>query len=122
MRYFHKTNNQFHCPTINVDKLWSLVEEPVCGLREPAVVGFFRKVALTLLRLVLSCRMKAREKLFKEATEAKAPVIDCVAQGYYKVLGNGRLPAKPVIVKAKFFSHLAEKKIKEAGGVCVTVA
>ena len=25
MRYFHKTLNQFHCPSINVDKLWSLV-------------------------------------------------------------------------------------------------
>merc|ERR1711993_60214 len=27
MRYFHKTNNKFHCPTVNLDKLWSLVSE-----------------------------------------------------------------------------------------------
>ena len=27
MRYFHKTANKFHCPTVNVDKLWSLVSE-----------------------------------------------------------------------------------------------
>jgi large subunit ribosomal protein L27Ae len=27
MRYFHKTNNKFHCPTINCNKLWSLVSE-----------------------------------------------------------------------------------------------
>lgn len=27
MRYFHKTNNQYYCPTLNVDKLWSLVTE-----------------------------------------------------------------------------------------------
>ena len=25
MRYFHKTNQQFYCPAINVDKIWSLV-------------------------------------------------------------------------------------------------
>ena len=27
MRYFHKTNNKFFCPTLNLDKLWSLVSE-----------------------------------------------------------------------------------------------
>jgi large subunit ribosomal protein L27Ae len=27
MRYFHKTQNQFHCPTVNLDKIWSLVSE-----------------------------------------------------------------------------------------------
>lgn len=29
MRYFHKTVNKFHCPIVNVDKLWSLVPEAV---------------------------------------------------------------------------------------------
>jgi large subunit ribosomal protein L27Ae len=38
------------------------------------------------------------------------------------VLGKGQLPAQPVVVKAKFFSKLAEKKIKEAGGACVLTA
>ena len=27
MRYFHLTRNKYHCPTINLDKLWSLVSE-----------------------------------------------------------------------------------------------
>jgi len=27
MRYYHKTNQKFFCPTINVDKLWTLVSE-----------------------------------------------------------------------------------------------
>jgi ribosomal protein L15 len=44
------------------------------------------------------------------------------AQGYYKVLGKGHLPKQPVIVKAKFFSRRAERKIKEVGGACVLVA
>ncbi|KCV70364.1 chromosome transmission fidelity protein 1 [Fonticula alba] len=55
-------------------------------------------------------------------TEKDALVIDCVANGYFKVLGKGHLPKKPIVVRAKFFSELAEKKIKEAGGVCILVA
>merc|ERR1711990_1113299 len=27
MRYFHKTQNKFHCPSVNLDKIWSLVSE-----------------------------------------------------------------------------------------------
>merc|ERR1711990_755371 len=27
MRYFHKQNNKFFCPLINLDKLWTLVPE-----------------------------------------------------------------------------------------------
>ena len=29
MRYFHKTNNQFHRPIVNLDKIWTLVGEDV---------------------------------------------------------------------------------------------
>ena len=29
MRYFHLTRNKFHCPTVNLDKLWSLVSEQI---------------------------------------------------------------------------------------------
>ena len=66
------------------------------------------------------------EKLQQLAGEQKVdgdkmPVIDCVANGYYKVLGNG-LFKSPAIVKAKFFSQLAEKKIVAAEGVCVPIA
>ncbi|MCE2196880.1 hypothetical protein GQ599_10145, partial [Streptococcus thermophilus] len=52
----------------------------------------------------------------------KAPVINVVRSGYYKVLGKGNLPKQPVIVKAKFFSRKAEEKIKAAGGCCVLMA
>jgi len=60
-------------------------------------------------------------KKYEKVTE-KAPVIDVVRAGYHKVLGKGVLPKQPVIVKAKFFSHAAENKIKKAGGACVLVA
>ena len=59
----------------------------------------------------------------KEASSADSvPVIDTLAAGFGKVLGKGRLPSKPIIVKARWVSELAEKKIKEAGGVVQLVA
>ncbi|CAD5119312.1 unnamed protein product [Dimorphilus gyrociliatus] len=90
MRYFHKTNNKFFCPTVNVDKLWSLLSE------------------------------QHREKYFGEKPDKEtAPVINVVKSGFFKVLGKGKLPSKPVVVKARFFSRKAEEKIKKAGGICV---
>ena len=43
-------------------------------------------------------------------------------QGYFKVLGSGKIPEQPLIVKAKFFSKLAERKLKEVGGAAVLTA
>eukprot|EP01025_Chloroclados_australasicus_P015471 TRINITY_DN1741_c0_g1_i1.p3 TRINITY_DN1741_c0_g1~~TRINITY_DN1741_c0_g1_i1.p3 ORF type:complete len:148 (-),score=15.03 TRINITY_DN1741_c0_g1_i1:152-595(-) len=53
---------------------------------------------------------------------SKAPLIDVTKYGKFKVLGKGRLPPQPVVVKAKFFSKLAEKKIKQVGGACLLTA
>ena len=90
MRHFHYTRNKYHCPIVNLDKIWSLVGED------------------------------ARAAAAKDAS--KAPVIDVTAHGISKVLGKGQLPQQPVVVKAKFFSKLAEAKIKAAGGACVLTA
>jgi large subunit ribosomal protein L27Ae len=90
MRHFHLTKQKYWCPTINLDKLWTLVSEQT-------------------------------RTVYKDKTD-KAPVIDVVRSGYYKVLGKGHLPEQPVIVKAKFFSRQAEEKIKAVGGACVLVA
>ena len=51
-----------------------------------------------------------------------APVIDVTKLGFFKVLGKGELPDVPVIVKAKFFTKLAEKRIKATGGACLITA
>mmetsp|Transcript_15919 Transcript_15919/g.27906 ORF Transcript_15919/g.27906 Transcript_15919/m.27906 type:complete len:148 (+) Transcript_15919:105-548(+) len=90
MRYFHKTQNKFHCPTLNLDKLWTLVGEDV-------------------------------RKQYMDRKDV-APVIDVYKHGFFKLLGRGNLPTQPVIVKSKFFSKTAEKKIKAVGGVCVLTA
>ena len=42
--------------------------------------------------------------------------------GIFKVLGKGELPKQPVVVRAKFISKLAEKKIKEVGGAVQLIA
>jgi large subunit ribosomal protein L27Ae len=63
----------------------------------------------------------------KEAVEEgkkskdKALTIDVTKYGFYKVLGKGKLPFH-VVVKEKFFSKEAEKRIKEAEGACVLIA
>ncbi|KAG5355725.1 60S ribosomal protein [Yarrowia sp. C11] len=92
MRYFHKQPNHFWKPVVNVENLWALV---------PA---------------------ENRDKYLSSASESAAPVIDTLAHGYGKVLGKGKLPNVPVIVKARFVSEIAEKKIKAAGGVIELIA
>jgi large subunit ribosomal protein L27Ae len=49
-------------------------------------------------------------------------VVNVTDFGYFKVLGKGQLPNQPIVVKAKFISKLAEKKIKEVGGAVTLVA
>ncbi|KAI9836156.1 MAG: 60S ribosomal protein L28 [Sclerophora amabilis] len=96
MRYFHKLDNQFWKPVVNLDKLWSLV---------PAA--------------------KRDEYLAAYSSDKKldtAPVLDLLPLGYSKVLGKGRIPEIPIVVRARYFSKEAERKIKEAGGVVELVA
>eukprot|EP01138_Halocafeteria_seosinensis_P006979 gb/GECG01007137.1/.p1 GENE.gb/GECG01007137.1/~~gb/GECG01007137.1/.p1 ORF type:complete len:152 (+),score=11.15 gb/GECG01007137.1/:1-456(+) len=94
MRYFHKEKNLHHCPTLNLDKLWSLVSEETLE--------------------------KAKSEAQKKS--GNAPLIDVTDHGYFKVLGNGRLPKIPVVVRARHISRLAEKKIKGVGGAVVLTA
>lgn len=67
-----------------------------------------------------ACCLQAREEAAKNTKEAA--VIDVTKYGIFKVLGKGQLPEQPVLVKAKFFSKLAEQKIKEVGGAVQLVA
>jgi large subunit ribosomal protein L27Ae len=89
MRHFHHTRNPDFMPTVNVEKLGAIVGEQL-------LAGHAKK--------------KATDKL---------PVIDVTKSGFFKVLGKGKALTQPIIVKAKFFSKKAEKKIKAAGGVAV---
>ena len=63
-----------------------------------------------------------REKYIAGKKTDTAPVLDLLPLGYSKVLGKGRIPEIPLIVRARYFSKDAERKIKEAGGVVQLVA
>lgn len=43
------------------------------------------------------------------------PITDVVRSGYYTVLGKGTVPKQTAIMKAKFFSSIAEEKIQGMG-------
>jgi large subunit ribosomal protein L27Ae len=90
MRHFHVKKNLYHCPTLNVNQLWSLVTEQ---------------------------QRKAYEK-----RKDKAVLIDVTNAGYFKVLGKGKLPKQPLIVRTKFISRKAEDKIKRVGGQVLLTA
>ncbi|WP_411023175.1 uL15 family ribosomal protein, partial [Salmonella sp. s51228] len=85
MRHFHLNRNKYYCPTINISQIWSLLS-----------------------------KQHQETYLNKPASEIKkkVPIINVVKSGYFKVLGKGRLPKTPMIVKAKLFSSKAEQKIK----------
>jgi large subunit ribosomal protein L27Ae len=90
IRVFNLQRNRLHFPSINLDKVWTLVTEQ-------------------------------SRKLYAENKDRVA-VIDVTKAGYFKVLGKGFLPSQPVVIKAKFFSKIAEKKIRAIGGACVLTA
>jgi large subunit ribosomal protein L27Ae len=90
MRFFHLKRNKLHSPSINLDKIWTLVTDN-------------------------SRQVYAQNK-------DRIPVIDVTKAGFFKVLGKGFLPTQPVVVKAKFFSKVAERKIKAVGGACLLTA
>ncbi|KAG3271511.1 RPL27A-like [Ictidomys tridecemlineatus] len=74
MRDYHLKRNQSFCPTVNLDKLWTLVMNAATN------------------------------------KTGAAPIIDVVQSGYYKVLGNGKLP-----------KQRDEEKIKGVRDACVLV-
>ena len=92
MRHFHNSKNPQFTPTVNVGQLWSLLGPEA---------------------LVLAEKAKA---------EGKAATIDVSNYGFFKVLGKGELPALPIVVKARFVSSIAERKIKASGGAVILSA
>lgn len=92
MRHYHVKKNPTVCPTVNVDKLWALAGAEALKAAEGAKAA------------------------------GKAVVLDVAQHGFFKVLGNGKLPELPIVVKARFVSKTAEAKIKAAGGAVILTA
>ena len=97
--------------------------------------GYFGKVGMRVFHLkknihyrpvinldkILTLVPKDVVEKAKTSNSDEKLTIDVTKYGYYKVLGKGILPF-PIIVKAKFFSKEAEKRLKEAGGAAVLIA
>ncbi len=65
---------------------------------------------------------ETREAYLTGKKSDTAPVLDLLSLGYSKLCGKGRLPETPLVVRARWVSKLAEKKITDAGGVVELVA
>lgn len=52
---------------------------------------------------------------------AQSDTIDITRWGFFKLLGKGKIPSKPLIIKAKIFSKKAQTKIIKSGGICVLI-
>ena len=77
---------------------------------------------ITLPQLYSLLPAETRDAYVSGAKKDTVPVIDLLPLGYSKVLGKGRIPEIPIVVKARWVSRLAEKKITDAGGVVQLVA
>lgn len=82
MRYFHKTTQKYHCPTMNIDKLWTLVPSetrqkaagqdgmaPVVDVTKAGVFKVLGKGALPKQPIIVKAMFfsKSAEKKIKEA-------------------------------------------------------
>ena len=97
--------------------------------------GYFGKVGMRVFHLkknihyrpiinldkILTLIPKDVVEKAKTSNSDEKLTIDVTKYGYYKVLGKGILPF-PIIVKAKFFSKEAEKRLKDIGGAAVLIA
>ena len=66
-------------------------------------------------------KMIPADQIQKAKRGEAIPVIDLLSQGYSKLLGSGDVQV-PCIVKARWVSEKAEKKLKKIGGAVVLQA
>lgn len=61
-------------------------------------------------------------ELEKFSSAEIAPVLNVKEFGFFRVLGEGCIPDRPIVVKACSFTPEAERKITEKGGQCILIA
>lgn len=105
MRHFHVKRNILWKPTINVDKAGYLV------------LGLLNKKGLTVIKLWSLIPDDKRDKHLSSPDSNNAPVIDLLSFGYAKVLGKGRLPKVPFVLRTRYITTEAENNVKKVGGI-----
>jgi large subunit ribosomal protein L27Ae len=85
----------------------------------------YHKKANPTWKPTINLNQVAKLILAEQAKNAKKggdlPVVDLLSHGYAKLLGDGEVQI-PCIVKARYVSKVAEKKLKKAGGAIVLQA
>ncbi|RLG91027.1 MAG: 50S ribosomal protein L15 [Candidatus Hecatellales archaeon] len=87
------------------------------GFRCPTSRGELKTINLGELDELVDKLTREKKVTFEDGK----PVIDLSELGYEKLLGEGKT-TKPLIVKAKFYSRIAERKIQDAGGQLVKLS
>lgn len=62
-----------------------------------------------------------KKGITQNKTIDKIPIINISHFGFFTLLGKGKKPEFPLIIKAKKFSKNAEKKILKSGGKCILI-
>lgn len=127
MRYFHQQNAHSWKPIINLDKVRGSHDEvavAICcyGIDSRKCPRHTADAVLTSTQLWSLVPGETRDAYVNGSKKDTVPVLDLLPLGYSKVLGKGRLPEIPLVVRARWVSKLAEKKIQQAGGVVELVA
>ena len=73
------------------------------------------------INLANVAKLIAADQASKAKKGGELPVVDLLSHGYSKLLGAGSVQV-PCIVKARWVSKIAEKKVKRAGGAVVLQA
>mmetsp|Transcript_21576 Transcript_21576/g.54447 ORF Transcript_21576/g.54447 Transcript_21576/m.54447 type:complete len:117 (+) Transcript_21576:182-532(+) len=112
MRQFHKKKSQSFFPSVNIDKVSSMVSKKI-NIKN-RVYPFFNKINIE------NNLFKKNSDLNYEKNNLPTPYqINVSHYGFSKVLGKGKKPIFPFIIKAKNFSAMAKKKIIKSGGAFV---
>ena len=118
MRHYHLLRNHYWRPIINIDKVSDSCRQSLTRYSNL----FARSLTFLVLQLWSLVPPATREEYLSGKRTETAPVLDLLSYGYAKVLGKGRLPKIPLVVRARYVSKEAEEKIKEAGGIVELVA
>ena len=87
MRYFHKTNNQFHRPIVNLDKIWTLVGEEVRNKYKNA-----EKVAVIDTLQHGYHKVLAKGRLPEQPLIVRTKFVSRRAEEKIKAAGGGKCP------------------------------
>lgn len=71
MRYIHLTRNRYHCPVINLDKLWSLVSDNTKKAYKSRDDG--KAPIIDVVRAVSKNTTYIRESEFRRTTSSLIP-------------------------------------------------